>query len=72
MHRHTKTFKQLGLALGAVLLLALIVHWSWNTLAGTVLALHPLNYVQALALVLLAGVAGLLLRGPGHIRRLRE
>jgi hypothetical protein len=61
-------FKHLGLAAVTLLLCALVVHWSWNTLAAGVFALNTLTYVQALALVLLIGVGAFLLRGFGARR----
>ena len=64
MLKHRETAKHLTLAAGIVLLLAVVVLWSWNTLAGEIIPLDKLNYVQALAVVLLLGTAGLLLGRP--------
>lgn len=72
MQRHKHTFRRLALACGTLLLLALIVLWSWNTLADRIPALGKLEYVHALALVLLTGVFGVLLHRPGRGRWLRE
>lgn len=71
MSNPKQTIKHLTIAIGTVLLLAVVVLWSWNTLAGALVPLSKLNYIQALALVLLLGSAGFLLHWPGrrHVGR---
>jgi hypothetical protein len=65
---HRSTFRHLGLAAATLLLCALVVHWSWNTLVVSVFALKAITYAQALALVLLVGVGAFLARGFGTHR----
>lgn len=69
MHKHRKFLKPLSVAAAVVLLLPVVVLWSWNTLAGAVVPVAQLNYAQALAIVLLLGSAGFLFGHP--VRRHR-
>ena len=66
MLKRRRIAKHFTLAAGIVLLLTVAVLWSWNTLAGAIIPLGKLNYVQALAVVVVLGTAGLLLGRPAR------
>jgi len=65
---HSKRFHGLakhGLAVLATLLLgAVLVLWSWNTVVADLFAGPEAQYKHAIAMVALAALTGFLLRGP--------